>query len=155
MKTFVREKEKVRLSKPALLGGFPGLGNVGKISITYLVRQLKAKKLADLYSPYLPHHVIVSSNGRVRLLRAQFYLWRNPEEGGRDLILLTSDSQAQGFEGQYDVVNKILEYAEQQGWFPSQHAPDIKPGWSTPGKEVRRAFGQEAAWGAAHSAKSS
>jgi uncharacterized protein (TIGR00162 family) len=98
-----------------LIGGFPGLGSVGTITITYLKKQLKAKPVADLYSPHFPHHVVVSSSGRVRLPRAQFYLWRNPKEVGRDLILVTSDSQAQGFEGQYAVVDAILNYAGQQG----------------------------------------
>jgi len=113
--TFIQEKVRVRLRNPILIGGFPGLGHVGKISISYLVKQWKAQKLADLYSPYFPHHVIVSSSGRVRLPRAEFYFLRNPKNGGRDLILLTGDSQAQGFEGQYNVVNKILEFAEQNG----------------------------------------
>lgn len=115
MDTFIQERVKVRLRNPILIGGFPGLGHVGKISVFYLAKQLKAKKLADLYSPYFPNHVIVSSSGRVRLPRAQFYFWRNPKDEGRDLILLSGDSQAQGFEGQYNVVSKILEYAEQNG----------------------------------------
>jgi uncharacterized protein (TIGR00162 family) len=103
------------LSNPILIGGFPGLGSVGQIAITYLRKKLKAKTMADLYSPHFPHHVVVSSSGRVRLPRAQFYLWRNLQEGGRDLILVTGDSQAQGYEGQYAVVDAILNYARQRG----------------------------------------
>jgi uncharacterized protein (TIGR00162 family) len=115
LETFIKERRKVSLRNPILIGGFPGLGSVGKIAITYLKQQLKAKPLADLYSPYFPHHVVVSSSGRVRLPRAQFYLWKNPQENGCDLILVTGDSQAQGFEGQYTVVEAILNYAGQQG----------------------------------------
>ena len=115
METFIKERRKATLRNPILIGGFPGLGSVGKIAITYMRKQLKAKTLADLYSPHFPHHVVVSSSGRVRLPRAQFYLWRNPQEGERDLILVTGDSQAQGFEGQYAVVDAILNYAGQRG----------------------------------------
>ena len=115
METFIKERRKATLSNPILIGGFPGLGSVGQIAITYLKKKLKAKTLADLYSPHFPHHVVVSSSGRVRLPRAQFYFWRNPQEQGRDLILVTGDSQAQGYEGQYAVVDAILNYAEQQG----------------------------------------
>ena len=115
METFIKERRKATLSNPILIGGFPGLGSVGQIAITYLRKKLKAKKLADLYSPHFPHHVVVSSSGRMRLPRAQFYLWRNPQERGHDLILVTGDSQAQGYEGQYTVVDAILKYAGQQG----------------------------------------
>ena len=115
METFIKERRKATLRNPILIGGFPGLGSVGQIAIAYLRKKLKAKTLADLYSPHFPHHVVVSSSGRVRLPRAQFYLWRNPQEGGRDLILVTGDSQAQGYEGQYAVVDAILNYAGQQG----------------------------------------
>lgn len=115
LETFIKEKRKVKLKNPILVGGFPGLGYVGKISVTYLMKKLKAKKLADLYSPYFPHHLLVSSSGRIRLPRAEFRFWRNPRFDGNDLILLSSDSQAKGFEGQYSVVNSVLEYADRMG----------------------------------------
>jgi uncharacterized protein (TIGR00162 family) len=115
LETFIKERRTTTLRSPILIGGFPGLGSVGKITITYLRRQLKAKTLADLYSPHFPHHVVVSSSGRARLPRAQFYLWRNPQQGKNDLILVTGDCQAQGFEGQYAVVDAILNYAGQRG----------------------------------------
>lgn len=113
LETFIKERRTATLRNPILIGGFPGLGSVGKITITYLRQQLKAKMLADLYSPHFPHHVVVNSSGRVRLPRAQFYLWRNPQQGKNDLIFLTGDCQAQGFEGQYAVVDAILNYAGQ------------------------------------------
>jgi len=113
--TFIQEKKQVKLRDPVLIGGFPGLGSVGKISVTYLRTQLKATKLADLYSPYFPHHVVVNSSGRVRLPRAEFFFWRNPSERGRDLLFLTGDSQAHGFEGQYAVITTVLEYAKRLG----------------------------------------
>lgn len=114
MHSFVKEKRKVQLKNPVLISGFPGLGYVGKIAIIYLIKQLKAKKMAELYSPYFPHHVLVSSSGRVRLPCAQFYFWTNPKEKKRDLLLLTGDSQAQGVEGQYNLANQILGYANQK-----------------------------------------
>lgn len=112
MKTFIKEKRKVKLRTPVLIGGFPGLGSVGRIALTYLIKQLNAKQLADLYSPHFPHHILVNSSGKIRLPHAQFYFWKNPNKNSRDIILLTGDSQAQNFEGQYNLVHKILEYAK-------------------------------------------
>ena len=110
--TFIKELMKVELKNPILIEGLPGLGLVGKIAIRYMVKQLKAQKFAHLYSPHFPYFVLVSKKGSVRLLRGAFYLWKN-EGGENDLILFTGDSQAQTIEGQYEISNKILDFAKQ------------------------------------------
>jgi len=110
--TFIRELMKVELKNPILIEGLPGLGLVGKIAIRYMVKQLGAQKFAHLYSPHFPYFVLVSKKGSVRLLRGTFYFWRN-ERGENDLILFTGDSQAQTIEGQYEISNKILDFAKQ------------------------------------------
>jgi uncharacterized protein (TIGR00162 family) len=113
LETFVKEVLKVSPKNPVLVAGFPGLGYVGKITVTYMVRQLGAKRLAELYSPYFPYHVITTRGGGVRLPRAQFHYFMN--NGGNDIIFCTSDSQAQSLEGQFEVVEKILTYAKNLG----------------------------------------
>ena len=95
------------------MAGFPGLGYVGKITVTYMAKQLGAKRLAELYSPYFPYHVITTRGGGVRLPRAQFRYYQNPK--GRDLVFCTSDSQAQSLEGQFEVVERVLDYAKSLG----------------------------------------
>jgi len=112
MKTFIKESKKIKLRSPILLEGFPGLGYIGKISIGYMVKQFGAKKLAELYSPFFPNHVITNPRGSVRLPRADFYYYQNPKEAN-DLIFLTSDAQAQSIEGQYEVVDAFLNYAKE------------------------------------------
>jgi uncharacterized protein (TIGR00162 family) len=112
-KTEIKELKTVELKNPILLEGFPGLGMVGNISTQYLIRQLKAQKLATLYSPHFPYHVLVSKKGGARLLRGEFYYWKNPN-GENDLIFLTGDSQPQTIEGQFEVANSILDYAEKK-----------------------------------------
>lgn len=110
----VKEKARIELKSPILIEGLPGMGMVGSIAARYLVDQLAAKKFAELYSPYFPYYVVVNKRGGARLLRGDFYFWRN-EEGGNDLILLTGDSQAQTIEGQYRVSDRIVEFAEGYG----------------------------------------
>jgi hypothetical protein len=107
--TFVRELMKVELKNPILIEGLPGLGMVGKIATRYLIKQLQAKKFAELYSPHFPYYVLVSKRGSVRLLRGSFYFWKN-SLGENDLIFLTGDSQAQTIEGQYEVSSCILDF---------------------------------------------
>lgn len=110
--TIIKELKKVELKNPVMIEGLPGLGLVGKIAVRYLIRRLGAKKFAYMISPHLPYFVLVNKKGGVRLLRGVFYFWRN-ETGENDLVLFTGDSQAQTIEGQYEISNKILDFAEQ------------------------------------------
>jgi uncharacterized protein (TIGR00162 family) len=112
--TVIKELTKVELKNPILIEGLPGLGLVGKIATRYLIKQLKAQKLAYLYSPHFPYFVLVSKKGSVRLLRGTFYFWKN-DGGENDLILFTGDSQAQTIEGQYEISNSILDFAQKHG----------------------------------------
>jgi uncharacterized protein (TIGR00162 family) len=110
--TFIKELVKAQLNDPILIEGLPGLGLVGKIAIRYLVKQLKAEKLAYLYSPHFPYFVLVSKKGNVRLLRGTFYFWKN-KSGKNDVIFFTGDSQAQTIEGQYEISDNVLDFARQ------------------------------------------
>ena len=109
--TFIKERARVELKNPILIEGLPGLGLVGKIATRYLVKKLNAKKLAYLYSPHFPYFVLVSRKGSVRLLRGTFHFWKS-QSGGNDLIFFTGDSQAQTIEGQYEISDRILDFAK-------------------------------------------
>lgn len=112
--TYIKEFAQIELKSPVLVEGFPGLGLVGKIAIRYLVRQLKAQRFAYLYSPHFPYFVLVNKKGSVRLLRGTFYFWKN-KGGGSDLILFTGDSQSQTIEGQYEIADRMLDFAGRHG----------------------------------------
>jgi len=109
--TTIKELTKIELKNPVLIEGLPGLGMVGRIATRYLAKQLKAKKLATLYSPHFPYYVLVNRKGSVRLLHGEFFFWKN-EAGENDFIFFTGDSQAQTIEGQYEVASCILDFAE-------------------------------------------
>jgi uncharacterized protein (TIGR00162 family) len=109
--TFVKETVAVDLNNPILIEGLPGLGLVGKIAIRYLAKQLKAERFASLYSPHFPYFVLVGKKGSVRLLSGTFYYWKD-RNGKNDLIFFTGDSQAQTIEGQYEISDRLLGFAE-------------------------------------------
>jgi len=112
-KTVIKEVKEVELKNPVLIEGLPGLGMVGRIVTRYLAKELKAKKIAELYSPHFPYYVLVSKKGNVRLLRGNFYFGKD-DDGENDFLFFTGDSQAQTVEGQYEVANAILDFAEKQ-----------------------------------------
>lgn len=109
--SYIKETQKTELKDPILIEGLPGMGMVGRIAVRFLIKQLDAKRFAELYSPHFPYYVLVNKKGSVRLLRAEFFFWKNPS-GKNDLVFLIGDSQAQTIEGQYEVTDKILEFAE-------------------------------------------
>ena len=111
--TVIEEIDDIELIDPILIEGLPGLGMVGNIATQYLTQKLKGKKLATLHSPHFPYHVLVDNKGGARLLRGEFSYWKN-KAGKNDLIFLTGDSQAQTIEGQFEVANKILDFAEKK-----------------------------------------
>ena len=51
--------KKPKLNNPICLVGLPGIGNIGRIAIGYMVHELKAKKFAELYSPYFFPFVMI------------------------------------------------------------------------------------------------
>ena len=111
--TYIKEFVEIQPNNPVLIEGLPGLGLVGKIALRYLIKQLKAKKIAYLYSPHFPYFVLVNKKGNVRLLRGAFYYYQNPK--GNDIILFTGDSQSQTIEGQYEIADRMLDFSEKHG----------------------------------------
>jgi uncharacterized protein len=109
--TYIKEFLQIEPTNPVLIEGLPGLGLVGKIALRYMIKQLKAKKIAYLYSPHFPYFVLVNKKGNVRLLRGVFYYYKNPN-GPNDIILFTGDSQSQTIEGQYEIADRILDFSE-------------------------------------------
>ena len=111
--TYIKEFAQIQPNNPVLIEGLPGLGLVGKIALRYLIKQLKAKKIAYLYSPHFPYFVLVNKKGDVRLLRGAFYYYQNPK--GQDILLFTGDSQSQTIEGQYEIADRMLDFSEKYG----------------------------------------
>ncbi|MBI5158519.1 proteasome assembly chaperone family protein [Candidatus Micrarchaeota archaeon] len=115
VKTVIVERKTVKLRKPVLIEGLPGIGLVGKLAAEHLLRELKAEKIADLYSPHFPHQVLMKKNGTIRMLKNKFYAWKNPKKDGHDLLILIGDVQPITSESQYEVCSVILDYFEKMG----------------------------------------
>lgn len=104
-------KEKPKLKNPVLVVGLPGIGNVGRVALGYLIHELKAKKFADLYSPYFFHFVMIH-NDLVHILKNEFFYYKTKK---RDIIFLIGDCQTYDPKGHYEVAGKILDFAKKLG----------------------------------------
>ena len=105
-------EERPKLKNAIALVGLPGIGHIGRIAVDYLVHQLKAKKFAELYSPYFFPFVIVHDD-KIHQLRNEFFYWKNPK--GNDLILVIGDSQTYDPKGHYEIAGKIVDFVRSLG----------------------------------------
>ena len=110
--TEIIASEKPKLKNPVCIVGLPGIGHVGRIAADYMVHQLKAKKFAELYSPYFFPFVIVH-NDQIHQLRNEFFYWKNPK--GNDIIFLIGDTQTYDPKGHYEISGKIVDFIKELG----------------------------------------
>lgn len=108
-------KEKPQLRDPILIEGLPGVGNVGKLAADHLIAQLKATRFAEIVSKHFPPQVLVLPDGTIRLVNNELYYWKAPEPGQRDLLILIGDYQGLTADGQYVLVDKLLDVCEEFG----------------------------------------
>lgn len=103
--------KKPKLKNPILIEGLPGVGNVARIAISYLISKLNAKLYLALYSYIFPNSVFVNEDSTIELPRLEFYFWKNPK-GDRDLLLVSGDYQPSSGEESYLLAEKILDIAQ-------------------------------------------
>ena len=100
-------------SQLILVCGLPGTAYIGKLSVDYLIQQLKAELVGEVYSKYFPPFVVIREDGLVELLRNELHQFK--DESGRTLVFLTGNSQAFSPEGQYEVADAVLNWAINNG----------------------------------------
>lgn len=103
-------EKQVACKDAVLIEGLPGIGNVGKIAVDYLVEQLEATKIADFFSSTLPNSVFVTENNLIQLPTIELY---HVSVQGKDFLLLTGDTQPSDERASYALTRKILEVAKQ------------------------------------------
>lgn len=104
--------KKPKLRNPVLIEGLPGIGNVGKIVIDFIIDEIKAKKLYDIFSYSFPHSVFVTENNLVELPSISIYYKKLKKN---DLLMLGGDVQPNDEESCYEFCEKILDIAQEFG----------------------------------------
>ncbi|MBU0981001.1 MAG: PAC2 family protein [Nanoarchaeota archaeon] len=106
MNWVVSRKKEVRLNSPVLIEGLPGIGNVGKVAVDYLAEQLKAKKLINFSSNYMPHSVFVNENNLVEMPSIDI-LHASTKKG--EFLFLVGDTQPIDEPSCYEFTKKLLD----------------------------------------------
>jgi len=110
-----RKGKLPQLDNPILIEGLPGIGNVGKLAVEHLIDTIDATKFAEFYCKDFPPQVFINPDGTIELVKNEFYYWKSEEEEQRDIILLTGDYQGLSSQGQYELVDQILEFTKKLG----------------------------------------
>ncbi len=105
--------KKPKLKEPVLIEGLPGIGNVGKLAVEHLIDTIGAKKFAELHCKDFPPQVFINQDGTIKLVNNEFYYWKAKKKEQKDIILITGDYQGLSSQGQYELVEKILDIADE------------------------------------------
>ena len=98
-----------KLRDPIFIEGLPGIGNVGKVAIDFIIDGMKAKKIFDIYSHVFPHSVFVTEDNLIELPKISMYYKKMPK---RDILLLGGDVQPTDEIPSYEFSEKILDLIE-------------------------------------------
>lgn len=120
-----------KLENPVMVEGLPGIGNVGKIVVDFLVDELKAERMYEIRSLSFPHSAFVDENSVVEMPSVFIYYKRlgdakssnskNGKKGkkqnkkSRDILFLAGDVQPLDEEASYEFCYKILDMLKELG----------------------------------------
>ena len=100
------EGKTPNLKDSILLTGLPGIGNVGKIVVDFLIDELTAKKVCEFTSYSMPHSVFVNEDNMIELPKIELY-YKNK------LLILSGDAQPINEQGCYSFCDHLLDFFQQ------------------------------------------
>lgn len=106
MTWFVKKLGKATIKDPILIEGLPGMGNVGKIAVDFIIDSLKARKIYELFSYDLPHCVFINKENMMELPMINVY---HKQVGKRSLLFLAGDIQPISESSCYEFCNMVLD----------------------------------------------
>ena len=101
-----------KLNNPVLVEGLPGIGNVGKVAVDFIIDELKAKKGFNFFSYTFPHSVFVNEKNLVELPSIAIYYKKFNNNKKRDLLFLAGDVQPIDEVSSYEFSDIILDICE-------------------------------------------
>jgi uncharacterized protein (TIGR00162 family) len=87
------EKKTPSLNSPYLICGFPGTGLVGKLAVDYLIKELGAIHMADLFSSYFSPQVVIQADGTTSIVKNSLYYVKNNKKNNNIDINKTSKNK--------------------------------------------------------------
>ncbi|MFT4283026.1 MAG: PAC2 family protein [Candidatus Woesearchaeota archaeon] len=98
--------------KPVFLEGLPGIGNVGKVVVDYIIEEFNAEKIGSIFSYNLPNTVFVNENNLVELPKIEIYYKKINDQ---DFLFLSGDVQPNNEKACYDFCERAISLLEKAG----------------------------------------
>ncbi len=102
-----------KIKNPILIEGLPGIGNVGKVSLDFLVDETNAKKIFEITSSSMPSSVFVNENNLVELPVISVYFKKT--SSGRNILFVGGDAQPIGEVASYEFSEAVLDLLKSFG----------------------------------------
>ncbi len=99
-------KSKIDFKNSILIEGLPGMGNVGKIAVDFMIDAFNAEKAYELTSDDLPHCVFVNEENLVELPSISIFAKKIK---GRTFLFLAGDIQPISERSCYEFCHVILD----------------------------------------------
>jgi len=94
------------IRSPVLVEGLPGIGNVGKLAVDYIIEQLRPQLFYEFYSQYMPHTVFINKQNIVELPKLGIYALKGKRH---DVLVLAGDMQPVDEYSCHSFVETVLE----------------------------------------------
>lgn len=102
-----------KMKNPVMIEGLPGIGNVGKVSVDFLVEETNAKKIFELISHSMPNSVFVNEDNLVELPAISVYFKKTAS--GKDVLFVGGDAQPIDEAACYEFSETLLDLLKSFG----------------------------------------
>lgn len=108
----INPTEKINPKNCVLIEGLPGIGNVGKIAVDFIIDSIKAKKVYEVHSNKFPHAVFVNEKNLIELPSIDIY---HKKVKDQDILLLSGDIQPIDETSCHEFCHRLLDLVESLG----------------------------------------
>jgi len=108
----IEKIKEAKIKNPILIAGLPGIANVGKITVDFVVEKKKGEKIYEFSSNRFPHTVFVNEENLVQLPKISLYHIKNTKQ---ELLVLAGDVQPIDEESCYEFCEMLLDLYKTMG----------------------------------------
>ena len=105
----IKSLQNPKLKNPILIEGLPGMGNVGKIAVDFMIEHMQAKKFLEISSHSFPNSVFVNEKNLIELPKIEMY-YKNTKENS--IMFLAGDVQPTDEKSCYAFCEEVLNVIE-------------------------------------------
>lgn len=103
--------KKPKLKEPIFIEGLPGIGNVGKVAVDFIIDELRCKKIFEITSYTFPHSVFINEDNLIELPKIEIF-YKISKQQKPDLLLMGGDVQPVDEVSSYEFSDKVLDIVE-------------------------------------------